>query len=781
MALQLHLQNKVTISLQVVVYRQPDKTWAIPIGDHSAQYADIYAYTHALKESMLVEGPILIVTDSAYLARSTVQDLSVWRSNSFLTTRRPLQHIAPWKQIDAYLQKKPDIEIVHEPAHRKLGSSTHTVGNQLADTLAQSVSQRYSVNVVTRSQQHTLSLNLDAELNACMDKTRPNPPGYPTKYSYWLEGVNCIVTIDDKNLIIPHVKEREMLALEAHTGLGQAHLGRDNVLTTLKQKYWWLNMKTVVYVIGNFKQCLLVNRPNHSVVPFIEKSIPKVPFELLYIDHNGPMPPSHGYKYVLVCVDACTRFTWLNPVRSATSNTTISSLTSLASIGKPRTIHSDGGPAFIAKETQNWATTFGLLWEISAPNHPQSSGVVERKNAEVKRLLTKLLVARPTQWYPLIPIVQMGINNIPNATNGKTPYEMLNGVPCNTSFTDNHISAPGRVEQLALLEEIRESFSRPTTQRTPPPAAWVPTVCQFVQGRVQTKRPLRPRWKKLVKIVTILNPRTFITENNQGQQRKVSIDHLKPAKHFQDAYRTTDSYTVDAVKEAKKTQKMKERPPGSQPHSRLNNDLTSKPVLMKTEEDEQTDGDIFTVIKEEILTENGRIWTVPKLCHEAKKKCRGGGTYWRPYPKPIIHKKQVIGHSQILILDSAVIAKDAGIRSETGQMLVKDTLDTHMKMIKEKTLPYDLLLDDYSKQPSYAEKMCYATFAQCYYVDFQTVRRWPENEIKADQCPRPGISQDGTQYREYLIDYLSTSQYKTQIFTYNSTYIGYWEGAEEEE
>ncbi|KAM8977458.1 LOW QUALITY PROTEIN: uncharacterized protein RCH25_044692 [Pelodytes ibericus] len=406
---------------------QPDRTGAITIGDHSAQYAEIYAYTHALKETMLVEGLVLIVTDSAYLARSTVQDLSFWCSNCFLTRcRKPLQHIALWKQIDAYLQKKPDIEVMQGPAHRKLGSSLHTVGHQLINSLRRSVSQRYSVNVVTRSQKHALSLNLDAELNACMDKTRPNPPGYPTKYSYRLEGVTCIVTIDDKDLIVYPVKEREKRALEAHAGLGQAHLGRDNVLATLKEKYWWLKIrKTFVHVISDCKQCLLVNRLNHSVVPFIEKSIPKVPFELLYIDHIGPMPPSHCYIYILICVDTCIRFTWLYPVQSATSNTMIYSPTSLASIGKPRINPSDGGPAFIAKEMQNWATTFGLLWEICAPNQPLSSGVVERKNAELKLLLTKLLVACPTQWYPLNPILQMGINNLPNATNGITPFEML--------------------------------------------------------------------------------------------------------------------------------------------------------------------------------------------------------------------------------------------------------------------------------------------------------------------------------------------------------------------
>ncbi|XP_053330272.1 uncharacterized protein LOC128504258 isoform X2 [Spea bombifrons] len=332
------------------------KTWQLPIGDHSSQYAEIYALVFALKEALSDKGPVLVVTDSAYLARSANEDLPIWRSNGFLTAKKkPLMHIAKWKAISAYLNHKPDIEIVHEPAHRKLGSSAHTLGNQLVDSLAQAVSQKYAVNQVkTRSQAKPASL--DAELNACLDDSRPNPPGYPKIYAYKVQDEHCIVTIKEIDYILPPKEERVRIANKAHASIGHPHLGRDNVLQALKKKYWWPNMrKTVSYVVGNCKPCLLVNNPNHQNPPHIVKEIPNKPFDLIYLDHIGPLPPSHGYLYVLVCVDACTRFTWLYPVRATNSNTTLSCLNFLVGAGKPKILHSDGGPAFTAVKTQEWA------------------------------------------------------------------------------------------------------------------------------------------------------------------------------------------------------------------------------------------------------------------------------------------------------------------------------------------------------------------------------------------------------------------------------------------
>ncbi|KAM4807907.1 LOW QUALITY PROTEIN: protein NYNRIN-like [Rhinophrynus dorsalis] len=509
-------------------------SWQFPVGDHSAQYAEIQALSFAMKEALLGKGPILIVTDSAYLARSIAEDLCTWKSNGFLNARRkPLTHIGKWKEISAYLSQKPDIEIVHEPAHRKLGSSVHTLGNQYADSLAQDVSQRFAVNTVTtRSKTRALNtISLDAELNACLDKSRPNPPGYPKKHIYALRDGQCFVTINDHDFILPPVHERVKIAMNAHNSIGHPHLGRYKVLVTLKQKYWWPNMtQTVCHVIGNCKPCLLTNNPNHQSPPYIVKEIPNKPFDLIYLDHIGPLPSSQGYKYVLVCVDACTRFTWLYPVRSATSNTTLKCLNSLASIGKPRAQHSDGGPAFTAKVSQEWENTYGIKWEISTPNHPQSSGVME-KNAEVKRFLTKLLSSRPTQWYPLLTQVQIGLNNIPSSVNNKTPYEMLYGIPMHTDFTPTNISAPGRLEQLTILQELRDYFSKPAHTPTQP-LSWKPDVGHYVQEKVQTAKPLRPRWKPPVCITAKFNDRTFITMDNSGRQRTISIDNLKPASHF---------------------------------------------------------------------------------------------------------------------------------------------------------------------------------------------------------------------------------------------------------
>ncbi|XP_053569571.1 uncharacterized protein LOC128660004 [Bombina bombina] len=118
------------------------------------------------------------------------------------------------------------------------------------------------------------------------------------------------------------------------------------------------------------------------------------------------------------------------------------------------------------------------------------------------------------------------------------------------------------------------------------------------------------------------------------------------------------------------------------------------------------------------------------------------GIYWKPFPKPIIQKQKVLGISQVVVIDSTVISKKAKITTQMGRKLVKDHINGQMEMIQAKTLEYDLPLQEYWKQKTYREKMCFSTFAHCYFVDFQGTRRWPAKEIKADQCPHPGITID---------------------------------------
>ncbi|XP_075436609.1 uncharacterized protein LOC142473293 [Ascaphus truei] len=118
------------------------------------------------------------------------------------------------------------------------------------------------------------------------------------------------------------------------------------------------------------------------------------------------------------------------------------------------------------------------------------------------------------------------------------------------------------------------------------------------------------------------------------------------------------------------------------------------------------------------------------------------GVYWKPFPKPIIQKRKTLGISQVVLFDSTGLAKEAGITTPEGRKLVTQHLNAQMQQLQSTSLKYDLPLHDHWKQRSYREQRCHAEFEHCYFIDFQGTRKWPTKELKADHCPRPGVTMD---------------------------------------
>jgi len=72
------------------------------------------------------------------------------------------------------------------------------------------------------------------------------------------------------------------------------------------------------------------------------------PFEVLHLDHIGLLPvDSHGNEYILVIIDAFSRWVELFPTRSTTALETASIiLNHVGRFGSPQVMHTDRGPAF---------------------------------------------------------------------------------------------------------------------------------------------------------------------------------------------------------------------------------------------------------------------------------------------------------------------------------------------------------------------------------------------------------------------------------------------------
>lgn len=498
------------------------KQWKFPLGDHTAQYAEISAFEFACKQATRYHGDILIVTDSFYVARAFNEELDIWHSNGYLNNKKkPLKHVGKWKMIYQCKQSKPNIYCLHETAHQKEGTTLHTEGNALADRLATSTA--YTINVTK------VLPDLDSELNQLLSPGKEKPKGYPKNWPYELIEGKVYISFPTGKRQIPSVTTRESLILTAHNNQAAIHIGRQATLAALRSKYWWPYMeKQVKEVLSKCEACIQVNaKVSAAETPMVIKR-PEKPFEKFYIDYIGPLPPSQGYSYVLVIVDAATRFTWLYPTKGPTASATVKSLTDLSSIAIPKIIHSDQGSAFTSHELATWAKQFDVILEFSTPYHPQSSGVVERKNREIKMALTKLLVGRPRKWYPLLPRIQLAINNYKPPATGKSASFLLFGTESNIPFAAS--TDLSREEELSLLQEIRSSLQdpeyKPRNKRF-----WVPAVGDLVQERVAKPLGLRPRWKPPVKVIEVLNNRTVKVQLPAGEERILSVDNLKKTPH----------------------------------------------------------------------------------------------------------------------------------------------------------------------------------------------------------------------------------------------------------
>nr|QER92069.1 Pol [Feline foamy virus] len=510
---------------------QKQQEWSISLGNHTAQFAEIAAFEFALKKCLPLGGNILVVTDSNYVAKAYNEELDVWASNGFVNNRKkPLKHISKWKSVADFKKLRPDVVVTHEPGHQKLDSSPHAYGNNLADQLATQASFK-----VHTTKNPKLDIEQIKAIQACQNNEKL-PVGYPKQYTYELRNDKCMVLRKDGWREIPPSRERYKLIKEAHD---ISHAGREAVLLKIQENYWWPKMKKdISSFLSTCNVCKMVNPLN--LKPISPQAIvhPTKPFDKFYMDYIGPLPPSEGYVHVLVVVDAATGFTWLYPTKAQTSKATIKVLNHLTGLAIPKVLHSDQGSAFTSEEFAQWAKEKNIQLEFSTPYHPQSSGKVERKNSEIKKLLTKLLVGRPLKWYNLISSVQLALNNTHVVSTKYTPHQLMFGIDCNLPFANKDTLDWTREEELALLQEIRESLQHPV--QPPTSSGWSPYVGQLVQERVYRPSQLRPKWRKPTKVLEILNPRTVIIVDHLGQRKSVSIDNLKPTAHQHNGTRTCD-------------------------------------------------------------------------------------------------------------------------------------------------------------------------------------------------------------------------------------------------
>lgn len=99
-----------------------------------------------------------------------------------------------------------------------------------------------------------------------------------------------------------------------------AHCGFEKTFPGIHGSYWFPAMrKRIRDYIENCVTCLYANSSSNRFEGQSQADcpLPTFPFELMHIDHFGPLHEStNGCKYIFAVIDAFTHYTWFFPTKT---------------------------------------------------------------------------------------------------------------------------------------------------------------------------------------------------------------------------------------------------------------------------------------------------------------------------------------------------------------------------------------------------------------------------------------------------------------------------------
>ncbi|CAM8998987.1 unnamed protein product [Rhodiola kirilowii] len=164
------------------------------------------------------------------------------------------------------------------------------------------------------------------------------------------------------------------------------------------------------------------------------------PLELLHIDLMGPMQvvSYSGKRYVLVCVDEFSRFTWSSFLREKSDavQAFVQLCTQLEREREDKDEHivkirSDHGKEFENAALADFCSKRGITQQFASPITPQQNGVVERKNRTIQEIARVMLHAKSVPlkfWAEAMNTACYVINRVMiRSGTEKTCYELWKG------------------------------------------------------------------------------------------------------------------------------------------------------------------------------------------------------------------------------------------------------------------------------------------------------------------------------------------------------------------
>ena len=244
-----------------------------------------------------------------------------------------------------------------------------------------------------------------------------------------LGGVDKIAK-KNNGLYMATKSEAPVIIRNSHAETG--HGGEKVTLAKIKGLYNNIPMAVVKEYISRCEICCEKKRKRETAPGMVFKPIVVEDFnDRAQIDLVNYQTSSDGsYQYLLHYVECLTKYHIVRPLKSKRAKDVADELLNIfLDFGAPVILQSDNGREFTAEIIRSLSDLWPSLKLVNGrPRHPQTQGVVERANADLKKKLQVWMKENKSKnWSQGCRFVQWQMNTIYHSTIRETPYNALFG------------------------------------------------------------------------------------------------------------------------------------------------------------------------------------------------------------------------------------------------------------------------------------------------------------------------------------------------------------------
>ena len=236
------------------------------------------------------------------------------------------------------------------------------------------------------------------------------------------------VLADGGSREVPPLADRPAIVLQAHNKYG--HWGIRRTYALLSPFYWWHSMWSDS--AEAVRRCAVCDRSkaSYNVRPAELSPLPiQGPGYRWHVDLAGPLPPTpQGHVYVLIAVDAFTKWVEAVPIPDKSSATTADAFLFhvLSRQGACAEVVSDQGKEF-SGDFEELLVNCGIDHRMTSHDYPQANGQAERMVQTIKAALRRMADEALHTWAAQLPWLLMGYRMTPHARTLLAPYVLLHG------------------------------------------------------------------------------------------------------------------------------------------------------------------------------------------------------------------------------------------------------------------------------------------------------------------------------------------------------------------